>query len=86
MKDADILRSFKKAFGENLKAIRETKLKSLGQVDSNTKYNKSNFHKYEKGIGNPTLETIFSIANALDVEPKLLLDFNFDFKLDDKNT
>jgi transcriptional regulator with XRE-family HTH domain len=85
MRDQEILKSFKKAFGENLKRIRESRIESLGKVDSNTKYDKSNYHKYERGVGNPTLETILSIAHALNVEPRELLDFKFDLKLEDKN-
>jgi len=85
MTDEEVLKLFKKAFGENLKKIRKEKLASLGKVDANTKYNKSNYHKYEQGFGNPTLETILSIAGALNVEPRELLDFKFEYKFDEKN-
>ncbi|QGK73408.1 helix-turn-helix domain-containing protein [Flavobacterium sp. SLB02] len=80
MAKKELLNAYKKAFGENLKKIREEKIKTLSGVDSRTKFDSSNYHKYEIGTGNPTLETIVSIATGLDVHPKELLNFDFDLK------
>ncbi|MGH2666912.1 helix-turn-helix domain-containing protein [Flavobacterium sp.] len=74
------LKAYKKAFGENLKKIRAERIKTLSGVDSTTKFDSSNYHKYEIGTGNPTLETLVSIATGLGIHPKDLLDFDFDLK------
>lgn len=79
MAKEELLKAYKKAFGENLKEIRTKKITTLSGVDSTTKFDSSNYHKYEIGTGNPTLETIVSIAAGLGVHPKEL--FNFDFDL-----
>jgi len=71
------LKDYKKAFGENLKRIRAEKYSSLSKLDADTKFDSSNYHKYEKGDGNPTLETILEIAASLKVHPRELLDFKF---------
>ena len=80
MSKKELLKAYKKAFGENLKKIRAEKIKTLSGVDSTTKFDSSNYHKYEIGTGNPTLETLISIATGLDIHPKELLDFEFDLK------
>jgi DNA-binding phage protein len=78
MAKEELLKAYKKAFGENLKKIRAEKIKTLSGVDSKTKFDSSNYHKYEVGTGNPTLETIVSIATGLGIHPKELLNFEFD--------
>ena len=79
MTEKEVLKAYRKAFGENLKRIRKEKISTLSGVDANTKFDASNYHKYELGNGNPTLETILIIANGLGVSPKDLLDFEFDY-------
>ncbi len=81
MTEEEALKAYRKAFGENLQNIRKGKISTLSGVDTNTKFNSSNYHKYELGNGNPTLETILLIATGLGVHPKELLDFDFDFRL-----
>ncbi|WP_409415786.1 helix-turn-helix domain-containing protein [Flavobacterium sp. PS2] len=78
-----LLKDYRKAFGENLKRIREEKIKTLSGVDSKTRFDSSNYHKYEIGTGNPTLETIIRIATGLGVHPKELLNFDFEIKSED---
>lgn len=75
-----LLQDYRKAFGENLRKIREEKFKTLSGIDSKTSFDSSNYHKYEVGIGNPTLETIVRIAAGLGIHPKELLNFEFDLK------
>jgi len=76
----DLFKKYKKDFGANLKKIREAKYTALSEVDANTKFDSSNYHKYENGTGNPTLKTILELAASLKIHPKQLLDFEFDFK------
>lgn len=71
------LKDYKKAFGDNLKRIRLEKYSTLSKLDADTKFDSSNYHKYEKGDGNPTLETILDIAASLQIHPRELLNFNF---------
>lgn len=78
MTDKEVFDAYKKAFGENLKKIRKQRINTLRAVDTNTKYDASNYHKYEIGIGNPTLETLLTFAISLGIHPKELLDFDFD--------
>lgn len=77
MTDKD-LHKYKKAFGDNLKRIRIEKYSSLSKLDVDTKFDSSNYHKYEKGEGNPTLKTILELANNLEIHPRDLLDFEFE--------
>lgn len=52
----------------------------MSGVSKNSGFNKSNYSKYEQGIGNPTIETILKMAIVLEIEPKDLFDFKFDIK------
>lgn len=83
MAKEELLKDYRKAFGENLKKIREEKIKTLSGVDSKTRFDASNYHKYEVGTGNPTLETIVRIATGLGIHPKELLNFDFQLKSDE---
>jgi len=84
MAKEELLIEYRKAFGENLKKIREEqKIKALSGVDKTTRFDSSNYHKYEMGSGNPTLETIVRIATGLGVHPKELLNFEFDLRSDE---
>ena len=79
MQPEDSCKQFKRE--NNLEIThREEKIKTLSGVDSRTKFDSSNYHKYEIGTGNPTLETLVSIATGLGIHPKELLDFDFDLK------
>lgn len=80
MAKEELLIAYKKAFGENLKEIRTKKITTLSGVDSTTKFDSSNYHKYEIGTGNPTLETLVRIATGLGIHPKELFDFDFDIE------
>lgn len=83
MSKEKLLQDYRKAFGENLKKIREEKIRTLSDVDSKTRFDASNYHKYEVGTGNPTLETIVRIATGLGIHPKELLNFEFELKSDE---
>ncbi|WP_433811351.1 helix-turn-helix domain-containing protein [Flavobacterium johnsoniae] len=74
---------YKIAFGKNLRKLREERIRTLSGVDRKTRFDSSNYHKYEIGIGNPTLETIIRIASALEIHPKELLNFEFELNIDE---
>ncbi|NUY81902.1 helix-turn-helix transcriptional regulator [Flavobacterium sp. MAH-1] len=78
MTDKKLIEEYKKAFGENLKRIRKERSETVRTVDTNTKYDSSNYNKYELGKGNPTLTTLAQLASGLGVSTKDLLDFDFD--------
>ena len=62
-------------FGAKLKAIRESKRLSLGDVALNCNLDATKISKIESGKFNIQLSTIFELAKGLGVEPKELLDF-----------
>ena len=65
-----------KQFGENLKKIRnERKLSVRGLADlADMDY--TNISNIENGQSNPSMTTIIFLAEALQVDPKELLQFN----------
>jgi transcriptional regulator with XRE-family HTH domain len=64
-----------KAFGENLKRIRNSKGISQEDLahDANIAY--TTINKIEKGQLNTGISTVFEIAKALKISPKELFDF-----------
>lgn len=62
-------------FGENLKALRATRGLSLRALAALCSVDHSDIAKIEKGEINITLLTVLELANALEVKPKKLLDF-----------
>lgn len=74
------LKAFMEAFSENLIRLRKNKFGTMDEVALNSKFDSSNYNKFEKGKGNPTVETILKIASLLEVNPKELFDFDFDIK------
>jgi len=68
------------AFSENLKRIRTAKYSSIDKVAQNSPFEASNYNKFERGKGNPTIETLLKMASAFGIPPKELFDFDFDIK------
>jgi transcriptional regulator with XRE-family HTH domain len=66
------------AFGENLKRLRNAKGMSQEKLALATEVDYQQIYRIEHGKINTTISTILSIARALNVHPKELL--NFDFK------
>lgn len=67
------------SYGKTLKKIRKEKnIETLDAVDKSSAMDSSNYHKYEQGKGNPTLTKILELAVAIGVNPKELLDFDFE--------
>lgn len=80
MDSKEVLRLYMEAFSENLRVIRAIKYPSMGKVAQNSDFDASNYNKFEKAKGNPTLETILKMASAFNIPPKELFDFDFDIK------
>ena len=64
-----------KSFGENLKSIRQGKGLSQRQLSTLCNIDHSNIARIERGEKNITLLTVLELANALELKPKKLLDF-----------
>ena len=62
-------------FGDNLKAIRESKEMSLLNVSYNCSLDDSHISKIEQGKFNVTLGTILELARGLGVRPSELLNY-----------
>jgi transcriptional regulator with XRE-family HTH domain len=59
---------------KNMATIREAKNLTQEQLSEMTELGQSYLSKIEKGMANPTLETIIKIATALKVEPAELFE------------
>jgi len=66
-----------KAFGEHLRLVRKQKKFSQEDLALEADITFSQIGRIERGIINPTISTILVIAQALDVHPKTLFDFEF---------
>lgn len=55
--------------GSNLRRLREEKRMSLSEVARLSKMAKATLSNIERGIGNPTIETLVSLSNVLGVMP-----------------
>ncbi|HEX8868743.1 MAG TPA: XRE family transcriptional regulator [Lentzea sp.] len=53
--------------GANIRAIREQRGWSLSELARRSSIAKGTLSQLESGTGNPTIETVFSLSNALDV-------------------
>lgn len=80
MTSKEVLELYMIEFSKNLANIREKKFNTMDKVAKNSSFDSSNYNKYEKGIGNPTIETILKMASLLEVDPKELFNFKFDLK------
>lgn len=80
MNSKEVLKLYMEAFSENLKEVRIDKYPSMDKVAQNSTFDASNYNKYEKGKGNPTIETILKMASAFGIPPKELFDFEFDIQ------
>lgn len=80
MNSKKVLRLYMEAFSENLKIIRTVKYPSMDKVAQNSTFDASNYNKFERGKGNPTIETLLKMASAFGIPPKELFDFDFDIK------
>lgn len=68
--------NLKIAFGINLKKIRKDKKLSLLKLAAKCNLDDSQISKIEHGVWDVQLSTIFELAKGLEVEPKVLLEFD----------
>ena len=71
----DPLQEYLIKFGDNLKSIREAKGISQRSLASSCNVDHSHISKIERGEKNITILTVLELANALEIKPKKLLDF-----------
>ncbi len=64
-----------KLFGKHLKDIRKSKGVSQEELCYRTDLELSQIGRIERGVINTSISNLFLIAEALDVEPKELLNF-----------
>lgn len=65
------------AFGANLKRIRTAKKLSRETLAAHAGVEVMQVYRIETGKVNTTISTLFALANALEMPPKRLLDFEF---------
>ncbi len=74
---------FQYLLGLRVKKIRLDKKLSLRKLSQKCDLDFSDISKYEKGEINLQLSSIFELAKGLEVHPKELFDFEYDFKQED---
>ena len=74
----DPRQEYLKKFGENLKKIRELKGLSLRSLSALCSVDYGDISKMEGGKINITILTVRELAEALEVKPKKLLDFEME--------
>jgi len=62
------------AFGKKIKALRKAKGYSQYNLADEANIDRSQVIAIENGTGNPTISTIYALAEALKVKPRELLD------------
>jgi transcriptional regulator with XRE-family HTH domain len=80
MTEIDLKRQ--KIFGEHFKKLREAKGLSQDDVAARSRLTKSSVSVIENGNRNFSFSTLLALAKAIDVEPMLLLDVNFELWAD----
>ncbi len=69
-----------KAFGKHLRKLRKDKNLSQEELSYKCVIPTSQIGRFERGERSPTLNTIRILAEGLDEEPKVLLDFKYKAK------
>ena len=69
-----------KKIGENLLKIREKKGLSQEQLAANCDVDRGKISKIENATANHYVTTLIEIAKGLNIEPRKLLDVDFDFE------
>lgn len=70
-------------FGKNLLRIRKEKGLSQGELATRCRVTKGSISVIENGDRNFQFTTLLALAKALEVQPKELLDVNFELDKDD---
>ncbi len=80
MKESDLKRQL--IFGQHIKQLREKKDLSQDDIAARCRITKSSLSVIENGNRNFSFTTLLALAKALEVEPKILLEVNFDLFTD----
>ena len=67
-----------KAFGDNLRKIRLSKGVSQEDLAHKADLTLSQVGRIERGVINTSISTIYSLANALEIEPLEMFRFEFE--------
>ena len=70
-------------FGKKVKDLRLKRNLSLRMLEKECDIDNSYISKIEHGKANISFTTIIELAGALEIHPKELFDFKFDWKRDD---
>lgn len=62
-------------FGKQLRLVRQSKCLSMEKLAELSCFEYSQISRIELGQINTSLDTIFKLAKALEIDPKLLFDF-----------
>jgi len=76
MKDLDLKRQ--RIFGKHIKRLREEKGLSQDDIAAKCRVTKGSLSVIENGKRNFSFSTLLALAKALEVDPKILLDINFE--------
>jgi transcriptional regulator with XRE-family HTH domain len=71
--------SYIDAFGANLKKLRLSKKLSRETLAAHAGIETMQVYRIETGKINTTISTVLVLSKALDISPKKLLDFDFQF-------
>jgi len=64
-----------KAFGNNLRKLRKVRSISQEELSYKADIPLSQIGRIERGEVNTTISTVYALANALNIHPKVLLEF-----------
>jgi|GEM_PF-750774 len=81
-KGSSVEQEFLLRVGEKIKHYRALRGLSLRELGEDIGLDKGNTHRIENGK-NLTLVTLFKLAAILEIDPKDLLDFSFQYKIQD---
>lgn len=76
----DIKSDFLEGIGNKIVEFREKNKQTQNDLSFLTGIENSEISRYEQGKINLTISTLLKFAQALNVQPKQLFDFNFDIK------
>lgn len=76
----DISEDLQKEIGDKLAELRIKNKQTQHDIEFLTGIDSGEISKYEQGKRNLTLKTLAKFALALNVHPKVLLDFEFDIQ------
>lgn len=66
--------------GKKISEVRNSNKQTLDDIEFLTGIDSSDVNKYEQGKINLTIKTLLKLSIALNVEPRDLINFNFDYK------